>query len=122
MKERNFTKEELIELLQPLPRVRLWRERIKSKSGCYFSGPQPTKPIKCQRCGTNMLCHEGEFDYFYKLSDQIAGLGYDTKLETYCNECAQKLAGELGINENDFTDDNFKFKYTFNRRYSKTYR
>lgn len=117
MKERNFTKEELIELLlHPSPRERRerhWRKMFKSMSGCYASGPQPTKPIKCQRCGTNMLCHEGEYDYFYKLSDQIAGLGYDTKLETYCNECAQKLAGELGINENDFTDDNFEFKYTF---------
>lgn len=106
MEEKPLSKEELVERLKAIADDDSPREDDGMIAMCYSPSMPPIQKTKCDICGSE-ICYMGWGDD--KISDYVKGiasLGYDVKVETVCESCAEKIKKEIYPNTKpDDVDD-----------------
>ena len=61
---------------------------------CYCPAPKPPNRINCELCRIEILLHswEDRREDIKQIIGEIKALGYDTKIEFVCEDCAKKIA------------------------------
>ncbi len=94
MAKKPLSKEELVARLKAMaaddaPKVR------HMGAMCYSIIEPPEKHLICDMCGNIVRYHSWNHERVIEIVDEMKKLGYDAKVETVCENCAQKLKDEL---------------------------
>lgn len=107
-----LNKEELVERLKAIAADET--PRIDNPGAmCYSPIAPQTKHSKCNACGCDIHYydfHDSEDKPIKKLVKEIAQLGYDVKVSTFCKTCAEKLKKELYPNKKSESEDGFNWE------------
>lgn len=107
MAKKKLSKEELLARLKAIasddsPRVE------KFGAMCYSQMSPPEKHLKCDVCGADTsYCDWNNHETILELVNDMAKLGYDVKVETVCESCAEKVKKEVYPDMKSPGDDNF---------------
>lgn len=115
MEQRPLSKDELIARLKAMAADETPKERCRGAM-CYSIMEPPEKHLICDMCGKDVAYHSWHHEKVIEIVNEMKELGYDVKVETVCETCAEKLKAELYPNMKKPGDkgyDEFKDIYIF---------
>ena len=122
--KKHLSKEELVERLKAIAADET--PRVESRGAMCYSPSIPKElHIKCQNCGCD-ITYDSFNDHRAIMAcvNEISRLGYDAKLKTICNSCAETLKKELYLDKKediwlDVINHVFCFRTSENEEYHR---
>ena len=110
MEKKPLTKEELIERLKAIAADDTPKQRHLGAM-CYSMVEPPEKHHKCEMCGKDITYHDWDrLESIVGLVQEMAKLGYDVKVKTVCESCAEELKKELYPNIKSEDDEGYDWE------------